>query len=158
MNVQMLVFSSLIILFLLNDSVMSLVSVALKMQPRIDEAKNTSLKKPRISYKYLGNQQDILISSCNSVTRCRCFSHVKTYRNEMDPMNIVSDIMTPYQPCKIAQKYTCLQLSRIIVMNEQIIFNSTSKKVITLSRQKKKKKKLQSFYILSYSYNANKSP
>lgn len=41
----------------------------------------------------------------------------------MDPMNIVSDIMTPYQPCKIAQKYTCLQLARIIVMNEQIIFN-----------------------------------
>lgn len=45
-NVQMLVFSSLIILFLLNDSVT--VSMALKIQQKIDEAKTTCLKKPQL--------------------------------------------------------------------------------------------------------------
>lgn len=58
------------------------------MQLRIDDAKNTSLKKPSawlviregkyISYKYLENQQDILILNHNSVTGIRCFSDLKT--------------------------------------------------------------------------------
>lgn len=62
---QMLVFSSLIILFLLNDSVMSLVSAALKMQQRVDEAKNTGLKKPQLDELVIrekkNNQQTNLI-------------------------------------------------------------------------------------------------
>lgn len=84
------------------------------MQLGIDDAKNTSLKNPSawlviregkyVLYKYLGNEQDILILNHNSVTGIRCFTDLKTYRNETDPMNTVPDIMTPYQTCKTAQK------------------------------------------------------
>lgn len=95
------------------------------MQLRIDDAKNTGLKKPSawlvnregkyISYNYLGNEQDILILNHNSVTGISWFSDLKTYRNETDPMNTVSDIMIPYQ--KLHKKYTCLRLARKIAMN-----------------------------------------
>lgn len=113
-KVQLPNFSPLILLFLLNDSVVSFVSVAPKMQLRIEDAKNTGLKKPSawlviregkyISYRYPGNKQDILILNHNSVTGIRCFSDLKTYRNETDPMNTVSDKMTPYLTCKTSQK------------------------------------------------------
>lgn len=45
-NVQLPNFPPLVLLSLLNDSVMSLVPVAPKMHLRIDDAKNTGLKKP----------------------------------------------------------------------------------------------------------------
>lgn len=72
---QMLDCSSLIILFPLNDSVTSPVSVALKKQwkswgqySRLKSLDSFIIRK-YTSWRYLGNKQDILISSHNVATQ-----------------------------------------------------------------------------------------